>query len=277
MPAASESRSHPVLELRSVDVVRGTTSILENISLIVDQGEHTAILGPNGSGKSTLLKLLMRMMYPSIVAGKAGQMRMFGETEWNVWELRTKLGFVSSELDHHFIGGRSGRLSALQTVLTGLFSSELEPDPEAITPSMLNDARDALGLMEIDHLADRSVGHMSTGERRRVLLARALIHRPIALVLDEPTSGLDVRAQAQLLRRLDALSQWGTTLILVTHHFQEVIPCIQRTLLLGGGRIAFDGPTAEAMTSQRLSQVFGVPLQSHRSASGFWNVTLGDG
>lgn len=265
-----------ILELDRVSVMRGSVSILKSLSLSVARGDHTAILGPNGSGKSTLLKLLMRHMYPSVVDGQCGTVRIFGQTEWNVWELRTQLGFVSSELDQHFIGGRSGRLTALQAVLTGIFSSELEPDPERVTPAMIDDARRAMALMEIEGLANRPVGHFSTGERRRVMLARAMIHQPQALVLDEPTAGLDLKAQDHLLRRLEVLASTGTTVILVTHHFEEIVPCIRRTILMSDGGIAFDGGTDDAMQEDRLERVFQCPLRLHRTPKGRWRVFLDD-
>ena len=126
------------------------------------------------------------------------------------------------------------------------------------------------------NLAQHPLGHMSTGERRRTLLARAIVHRPIALILDEPTSGLDLRAQAQLLHCLGELAAQGTTLILVTHHMQEILPCIQRTVLLDRGAVAWDGPTSEAMTADRLSQLFGCPLRVTRSPSGFYRVDINE-
>jgi iron complex transport system ATP-binding protein len=263
-----------ILDLQNVSLVRGSTRILNNISLQVSEGEHLALLGPNGCGKSTLLKLLMRVLYPSVVDGQSGTVRLFGETEWNVWDLRTRLGFVSSELDQHFVGGRSGRLSVMQAVLTGFFSSELEPDPEQVTPSMVEKAKQALEWMEMDSLKDRFVGHLSTGERRRVLLARAMIHQPQALVLDEPTTGLDLRAQSQLLSILSRLAHQGTTLILVTHHFEELLPCIQRTVLMRSGEIVFDGSTQHAMQRERLASVFEADLHVELTDGGHWHVRV---
>jgi iron complex transport system ATP-binding protein len=264
----------PILDLAHVYVVRGTTTIVNDLSLRVVNGQHTAILGPNGSGKSTLLKLLLRTIYPSVVLGQAGEVRLFGETEWNVWDLRTKLGFVSGEVDHHFMTGRAGRLTAEQAALTGFFSSELEPDESHVTPAMRDRAMQALDWMGMTDMAQRPLLHMSTGERRRVLLARSMVHHPVALVLDEPTAGLDLKAQDQLLRHLDRLSQVGTTLILVTHHMDEILPCIQRTVLLGAGRIRFDGSTHCALDPVRLSELFECELHVAQATSGFWRVEM---
>lgn len=263
-----------ILELDHVHLVRGSTTILRGLSLGVTAGEHTAILGPNGSGKSTLLKLLMRHIYPSVVDGRAGSVRLFGETEWNVWDLRTRLGFVSGEIDHHFMMGRSGRLSVMQAALTGFFSSELEPDEDKVTEWMRTRAAQALKWLGMSGLSERPLQHLSTGERRRAMLARAMVHQPIALVLDEPTAGLDLRAQDQLLRHLEHLATLGTTLILVTHHMSEILPCIERTVLLGEGRVVFDGSTERALEAERLSKCFDCELSVERKPSGYWRVEL---
>jgi iron complex transport system ATP-binding protein len=266
---------HPtILELEKVSLVRGGTTILKELSLQVVPGQHTVILGPNGSGKSTLLKLLMRNMYPSVVDGRAGTVRLFGETEWNVWDLRTQLGFVSGEIDHHFMLGRSGRLTAEQAALTGFFSSELEPDESRVTEAMRTQVKQSLDWMGMSHLACRPLHHMSTGERRRVILARAMVHRPMALVLDEPTAGLDLKAQDQLLRHLEVVSQLGTTILLVTHHMSEILPCIERTVLLGGGQVQWSGTTLEAMQPERLSALFDCDLAVTRTPMGYYRVEI---
>lgn len=263
-----------ILDVRNVSVVRGTTSLLKNLSLAISIGQHTAILGPNGSGKSTLLKLLMRSMYPSFIDGRSGTIQIFGQSEWNVWDLRSQLGFVSGEIDQHFHSGRSGKLTAQQAVLTGFFSSELEPDADAITEAMLESARYAMRLMGIEPLTHRTVGTMSTGERRRTLLARAIAHRPRALILDEPTAGLDLRAQRQLLEYLAKIADQDTTLILVTHQLSEVLPCIEHTVLLKSGTVAFEGNTGEAFLVDRLSELFDCPLSVAKTPSGYWRVEL---
>ena len=274
-PPTKTDPSFPILDVENVSVVRGKAKLLDGLSLSIALGEHTAILGPNGSGKSTLLKLLTRNLYPSILEGQEpGTIRIFGQTEWNVWDLRTRLGFVSGEIDHHFHAGRSGRLTAEQAVLTGFFSSELEPDPEFITESMRTAVHQAMELMGIAPLAKRTLGTMSTGERRRTLLARAIARRPQALILDEPTAGLDLLAQRQLLDHLEKIAKQDTTLILVTHKLSEVLPCIQHTVLLNRGSVAWNGSTDDAMQPDRLSRLFGCPLSIQKSDSGYWRVEL---
>ncbi len=263
-----------LVDLKDVSIERGRTRILDRLSLSIPQKQHVAIVGPNGSGKSTLLKLLMRFFYPSVVDEQSGEVRILGRVEWNVWELRSHLGFVSSELDHHFTVGRTARLSALQSVLTGFFSAELEPDPGSLTDEMQFDAKRLLGLFQVDSDSNKCIGHMSTGERRRVLLARALIQKPQAIVLDEPTNGLDIRARAEFLSLLNELANSGTQIVLVTHHVEEILPSIARTILLKAGRVFFDGPTRNALSEQSLTALFDKRIQIDQDGAGFFHARL---
>ena len=259
-----------LIEFNDVSIERGTTRILDHVNLSVPQSQHVAIVGPNGSGKSTLLKLLMKFLYPSVVDGRAGTVHILGKVEWNVWELRTSLGFVSSEIDHHFCMGRSARLNAMQSTLSGFYSAELEPSADSITDSMVSEAKRLLDLFRMDSKSTKQVGNMSTGERRRVLLARALTTRPMAIVLDEPTTGLDIRARAELLGILNVLACDGTQIVLVTHHLEEILPCIHRTILLKGGKLFRDGETQAALTEELISELFDTPIRMDRNPQGYF-------
>jgi len=257
-----------------------TVPALDDISLSIPIGQHTAILGPNGSGKTTLLKLLMRLLYPdpsknfvtqvdqingsgshdNVKERAESQVLIMGRCDWNVWELRKQLGYVSSELDNHFSQGRSGRLSVLDAVLTGFSSGELALNAQEINHEMRANAIAAMGKCRVAPFADRMIAQLSTGERRRVLIARALVHRPLGLILDEPTAGLDIAARTQLLEHLIELGNSGTTLILVTHHIEEVIPIFNRVVLMKKGHIHFEGTRSQALDSVRLSDLFGIKL-----------------
>jgi len=257
--------------------------VLDDISLSIPLGQHTAILGPNGSGKTTLLKLLMRLLYPDPntspntspnistkrrsasgdeeTESKKSPVSIMGRDDWNVWELRKQLGYVNSELDHHFSYGRSGRLSIMEAVLTGYSSGELAIDCDQITQDMRVHAVEAIKKCGVDLLVERTMAQLSTGERRRVLIARALVHHPLGLVLDEPTAGLDIAARTLLLEHLHDLAAAGTTLILVTHHIEEVIPVFNRVILMKKGRIYFDGARSDAIQSERISSLFGIKVK----------------
>jgi iron complex transport system ATP-binding protein len=251
----------PVVELRGVTVCRGQVKLLDGVTFRIDVGQHTAILGPNGSGKSTLVKVVSGQLYPSLPATVDPPVAVFGRDRWNVSELRTRIGVVSADLHHRFVAGSSlGRVSGLEAVIASFFGSEVlflhHEVPDEYRERSLN-ALSALGAAD---LAGRRMHEMSSGEVRRVLIARALVHRPEALLLDEPTTGLDLVARGEFLETIRALAQGGTTLILVTHHVEEVIPEIQRVLVMRQGRIAADGPPGSVLNSATLSDAYGAPV-----------------
>jgi iron complex transport system ATP-binding protein len=261
----------PVLELTDATLIRGRTRALDRLSLVIQQGEHTAILGPNGAGKSSLIHLLTLEDRP--LAGEDGQhpLRIFGRERWDVMELRARLGVVTGDLDAGFGRGTSrGRVSGLDAATSGLFGSQGIFSHHRVTSAMRDRAREALVRVEALHLADKPLNEMSAGERRRVLIARALATRPAALVLDEPTTGLDFVARHRFMETVRRLAREGTTLILVTHHVEEIVPEISRVVLLRHGRVAFAGPPDEALTGERLTETFGAPMAVGRSGDYYY-------
>jgi iron complex transport system ATP-binding protein len=199
-------------------------------------------------------------------------LRLFGRSSWDLSELRTRLGVVSGDLDAGFgLGTSGGRVRGLDVALSGLLGSHGVFSHHDVTDAMRDRARDALERVEAAHLAGRPLNELSAGERRRVLIARALITKPDALVLDEPTAGLDPVARFRFMESIRRLAREGTTLILVTHHIDEIIPEIQRVVLLKSGRIAFEGAADEALTAARLEDVFGGPVVVERSG-GYYHV-----
>jgi iron complex transport system ATP-binding protein len=263
----------PVLELRNATFLRGRTRALDGLSLTIHAGEHTAILGPNGAGKSSLIRLLTLEDRPR--AGDNGPpMRIFGRDTWDVGELRTRLGVVTGELDLSFgLGTSGGRVSGLETALSGLLGSHGVFFHHHVTKEMRAQAHEALTRVGAAHLAGKPLSEMSAGERRRVLIARALITRPDALVLDEPTTGLDPVARHRFMESVRRLAAEGTTIILVTHHVDEIIPEISRVVLLRAGRVACEGRVADVLTSARLTDVFDAPLTVERSGQ-YYGVRL---
>ena len=184
-----------LLDERDVSVVRDGRLLLDRVSLQVAAGCHTAVLGPNGSGKSTLLRLLTREWYPTAVGGPPGRIEIFGATKWPVQELRKQIGIVAADLDRTFSRGRSSRMTARDAVASGFTAVELAAYGPTRTEEVEHAIDDALASVAATPLADRTLATLSTGERRRVLIARALVHRPRLLVLDEPTAGLDIAAR----------------------------------------------------------------------------------
>ncbi len=264
-------RHAPLLELRNVSVLRQQTRILDDVSLKLPAGRHTVILGPNGSGKTSLLKLLVRQFYPSLIENHQGSVRIFGRDDWHIELLQQCFGVVSSELDQAFSTGRSGRMVGLEVVLSGFSGVRLQAFLPRATSAQRQQAWDSLANIGASHLAERRVATMSTGERRRVLIARALVHQPKALVLDEPTTGLDYAARHALLQQLGQLAGRGTTLMLVTHHVEEVLPEIQHVIFLKRGRVACAGEPTELLRGEALTDLFGLPIKVHHSA-GHWHA-----
>ncbi len=262
----------PVLEIVRATLVRGRTRVLEDFSLTIRHGEHTAILGPNGAGKSSLIRLLTledRARAPENGHG-VPPLRLFGREIWDVGELRARLGVVTGDLDASFgLGTSGGRVSGFDVALSGLLGSHGVFSHHDVTEAMRDQARAALARVEAPHLAGKPLNEMSTGERRRVLIARALVTRPAALVLDEPTTGLDLVARHRFMGTVRRLAQDGTTVILVTHHVDEIIPEIHRVVLLHRGRVAFDGSPADALSPARLTDVFGAPVAVERTGDYF--------
>lgn len=252
--------SAPLVELLEVVVERNGFRILDLDRLVISIGENAVLFGPNGSGKSTLLKLLMKFFYPSSIEDRAGTVKILGKETWNVWELRTQLGFVSSEIDHHFTTGRSGRLTPLDAVLTGFESSELELDSSSITPERIEVASKWLDFFEIDTRCTKRVGWLSTGERRRVMLARSMVHGAKSLLLDEPTAGLDIVAREKLLLKLEEMTRAGIQIVLVTHHLEEIIEPVNRCILLQSGKVLNDASVEECMTSRWMTNLFQAPI-----------------
>jgi iron complex transport system ATP-binding protein len=251
----------PVLELVDASVRKGDSLVLHRLSLKIQAGEHTAILGPNGAGKSILVRLLTHEERALPLNNGSSPVRVFGDDNWNVFELRSQLGIVSTDLHQRFVSGNSeGRVTGEAAVLSGFLASQGILRYGTITDEMQRKAGESLAKMGAEHLAQRRMNEMSSGEARRVLLARALVTSPRALVLDEPTTGLDVVARHKFMERVRQIAAGGTTLILITHHVEEIIPEIGRVIFIAKGRIAGDGPKAKMLTDARLSEVFDGPM-----------------
>ena len=250
------------IELRAVDVARGDRVVLHDVNLTIRVGEHVAILGPNGCGKSTLILTMTCQIYPIVAPGMS--VRIFGRERWDLTQLRKHFGVVAAGPMGELPGERTAVTSGLDAVIAGFFSaSTLWPNLH-VTGEMRERAVEALERMEALHLAGQLVGEMSAGEKRRILIARALVHRPRQLLLDEPSNALDLAAQRELRETLRRLAREGTGLLLVTHHLGDILPEIERIILMRNGRIVGDGPREALLTEARLSELFNVPVRIGR-------------
>jgi iron complex transport system ATP-binding protein len=238
------------LELAHVNVARGDNVVLHDISLTVNTGEHIAILGPNGCGKSTLIKTITCECYP--IVRPETRVSIFGRERWDLTELKKRLGVVSSELPGKPTLHTTGR----DAVLTGFFSSSTLWPNLTVTEAMQVRTDEVLAQVDAEEFAKKPVGEMSAGQQRRIMIGRALVASSQMLLLDEPSNALDLAAQADLRDLLRKLAQAGTGILLITHHVADILPEIDRILLMKEGRIVADGAKTELLTAARLSELF---------------------
>ncbi len=250
----------PFLHLAHVNVARGDNVVLHDINLTVNTGEHIAILGPNGCGKSTLIKTITCECYP--IVKPETQVSIFGRERWDLTELKKRLGVVSSELPGRPTLTTTGR----DAVLTGFFSSSTLWPNLTVTEAMQHPRRrSALAQVDAVDLANKPVGEMSAGQQRRIMIGRALVASAGMLLLDEPSNALDLAAQADLRALLQKLAAQGTGILLITHHIADIIPEIDRILLMSEGRIVADGPRPRLLTPETLSGLFKTEVPHDRT------------
>jgi len=253
------STAAPLLSLAHVTVMRGDREALHDVNLEIARGEHVCILGPNGCGKSTLIKTITRECYP--LARDGSSISILGRERWDIFELRTLLGIVSPDLLASCTTDATGR----DVVLSGFFSSTRIFPHHHRNPEHLARVEETLARLGIAHLADRAVAEMSSGEAKRTLIARALVHNPQTLLFDEPSNALDIGAQLQLRGTMRQLAQSGLGILLVTHHVSEIIPEIERVILFREGHIQADGPKSSVLTEEHLCKLFGAAVRLGQS------------
>lgn len=272
-PDTTHTETAPLLDIHEASVQRGERLILDRLSLRLAAGQHTAILGANGSGKSTLIRLISRQLYP--LAREDGQptIRIFGRDRWNVTELRSLIGIVSPAVQGDYTSEETP-LEVFDAVVSGFFAARGLWVDHKVTEPMRQHALEALAQVEASHLIGRDMASLSTGEARRVLIARALVHRPRALLLDEPCTGLDPASRRRFLESLRQLAQRGVTLLLVTHHVEEILPEIDHVVLLREGRLLRVGDKASVLTGDALTAAFGMPMHVERRGE-YYHASVG--
>lgn len=249
------SADTPLFELSHLTVHRGGRVALDDVSLAIGAGERVAVLGPNGSGKSTLVKLLHREVHPLDRPGS--RLAVLGRERFVAADLRRAIGLVSNDLAATF--ARPG-IAVADLVASGFLGSiGIWPWDEA-TPEMRARSRLAMTRMGIAHLEARESAELSSGEMRRALVARAIVHEPRTLLFDEPSTSLDLCAKREMRAAMRETAAHGFGVIVVSHELEDVVPEIDRVILLDRGRVVADGPKREVLTAVRLSSLFGVAV-----------------
>ena len=251
----------PLIDIRNATIWRGSTRVFQNLSIRIEQHERVAILGPNGCGKTTLLKTINRELYP--VRAPGASVEILGRERWNVWELRRHIGFVSQDLQQRY----APDTLAVEVVESGFHSSiGVQGNiADRVTAEQRAAARKTLATVGLAAVESRPLRMLSTGQQRRCLLARALVHAPNTLLLDEPTAGLDMAAAFDFLARLHELAAQGCNILIVTHHLNEIPAAVDRVILLANGRVVADGTKAEVLNEALLSKVYGTPIRVTRT------------
>ena len=260
----------PLIELKHVHVARGEQIVLHDVSLRVDAGEHLAILGPNGCGKSTLLKAMTRELYPLVKPETS--VRILGRERWDLTELKRRMGMVSPELP----GRPTLHTTGFDAILTGFFSSSTLWPNLTVTAAMRERTEEILAQVGAEALREKLVGEMSAGEQRRVMIGRALAgasaHGEVQmLLLDEPSNALDLGAQHDLREMLRGLAARGVTIVMITHHIADILPEMERIVMMREGRVVAYGAKSELLTEKRLSDLFGREI-AMTERGGYWNA-----
>jgi iron complex transport system ATP-binding protein len=247
-----------IIEMHRVTVRKGDAEILSQVDLRIDAGEKLAIIGPNGSGKSSLIKVMTGEWWHD-TSQSGSSVRILGSGQWDLFDVRRAFGYVSSDLQYDF----RRDMTCLESVISGAFGSIGTNRSQTIDEDLRTRARQTLISVGSLHLASREVGSLSTGEARRVLMARALINDPMALILDEPMSFLDLIGKGMVMQAMRSLARSGRALILVTHDPSEIPPEVERVVMMKHGRIFLDSDI-RSLNEDNLSALYEVPVKLHK-------------
>ena len=259
-----------IIEFENIDVGYDENIVLKDINLKIKSGEHFAILGANGSGKSTLMKLIQSQIHPRQT--KEFKKEIFGKSRYSIFELKKELGVITNDL-HNYFEKEAGYLNGFEVVLSGYYSSIGIFTHQDFTKEQIKKALEVMNFLEIIDLKDKKVSSMSTGQLRKCIVARALIHDPKAFVLDEPTVGLDIKAQINFIKLLQKISL-KSTIILVTHHLEEIFPEIKNVALIYNNTIFKIGKKEDILNSENLSTVFDIKIEVKQKNERYYIETV---
>jgi iron complex transport system ATP-binding protein len=254
----------PIIELHRVTISKGDSKILKNIMLEIGEGERLVILGPNGSGKSSLIKTFTGE-YRHDTTDERSYVRIFGSEFWDVHDVRKAFGLVSTDIQMDFRRDIDG----LEAVLSGFFGSVGTNRSQKVGREMVRRAKDALASVGSERMTHKAMAVMSMGEARRVIMARALVSEPEALILDEPMNGLDLTGKHLVRESMRRLVDQGKSLILVTQDPSDIIPEIDRVIMVKNGKIFLDDEIG-SLNEKNLSDLFDVPVRLCHHGDRLW-------
>ena len=259
-----------IIEFENIDVGYDEKVVLKDINLKIKSGEHFAILGANGSGKSTLMKLIQSQIHPR--HKKKFKKEIFGKSIYSIFDLKKELGVITNDL-HNYFEKEAGYLTGFEVVLSGFYSSIGVFTHQDFTKKQIQKAIEVMNFLEIIDLKNKKVSSMSTGQLRKCIVARALIHDPKAFVLDEPTVGLDIKAQINFIKLLQKISL-KSTIILVTHHLEEIFPEIKNVALIYNNTIFKIGKKEDILNSENLSTIFDIKIEVKQKNKRYYIETV---
>lgn len=245
-----------IIDFENIHVGYDLNIILKDINLKIKEGEHWAILGANGSGKSTLIKLISNELFPN--RQYPFKKEIFGKQRHSTSELKNELGIITNNL-HNYFSAKGGFLSAYEVTLSGFYSTIGIFKYQDFTLEQHEKALEVMEFLEIIDLKDKRVDQMSTGQLRKCIIARALVHDPKAFILDEPTVGLDIKAQHNFIQILKKLAK-KSSIIIVTHHLEEIFEDIKNVALVYKNTIYKQGKKEDILSSKNLSEIFEIDI-----------------
>jgi iron complex transport system ATP-binding protein len=255
-----------IIDFENIHVSYDDKLILKELNLKIEDNQHWAILGANGSGKSTLIKLISSQIHPR--QNYPHKKLILGKQRYSLFDLRKAMGIITNDLHNHFYD-QGNFLSGYEVVLSGYYSSIGVFEHQDFTQEQHDKANEILEYLEITDLKDKIVAKMSTGQLRKCIIGRALIHDPKAFILDEPTVGLDIKAQLNFIKLLRKLSQ-KANIILVTHHLEEIFEEITHVALIKDETIFKQGKKEDILNSENISDTFGLELKINSSNSRYF-------
>lgn len=250
-------RMEKALELRDVSIVKDGNHILRDVDLDIYRGENVAVIGPNGSGKTTLIKLLRGDLRPYYDEEHPALMRIFGMDRWNLFDVRSRMGVVSMDLQSSF---RSDT-KVNEVICSGFFNSLDVFRNHKVTEDMVRAVYDAAVMMGIEGILDREIENLSLGEMRRALIARAMVTKPDLLVLDEPMTGLDIVMKSRFRAMFDILISRGVSIVMITHDLTDIPESVKRIVMIRHGEVFADGDKTDLLTDERISELYDAPIK----------------